>query len=46
MSYFSLRHAILGINIIPLLNYIVIIFIMGLGANSEHDLMKIIGLVQ
>lgn len=45
MSNFSLRQAIRGLNIIPLLNYGVIIFIVGLGANSEHDLMKIIGLV-
>jgi len=39
---FSLRHAIHGLNIIPLLIYGVIIFIVGLGANCDHDLMKII----
>lgn len=45
MFNFSLRHAIHGLNIIPLLIYGVIIFKVGLGANCKHDLIKIIGLV-
>jgi len=42
MFNFSLRHEIRGLDIIPLLIYRVIISIVGIGANCEHDLMKII----